>query len=465
MPPTEMSQLAPDGDRSVDEMFAEACRQFDKGNLAEAARLCHAVVDTQRDHGPGFQMLGALAYRQKRFGLSADFFRQAALLMPGDFKARSNLATALNAQGRYDAAATHFRGVLAAMPELAVAHYNLGNTLQRLHRFDEAAACYRHALALDPEYVDAHWNLALVLLRAGRFDEGWPEYEWRWRRPGTPLEHRGAPAWDGGPLDGRTLLLVCEQGLGDTIQFARYLPLVTAQGGPVILRCQPELLRLLSGFPGVTRIVTREEPLPAFDIQSSLMSLPGLFKTEPGTIPNEVPYLPEPDGPVPALPEGGGLKVGLVWGSSPTDPSRSCPLDKLIALGRVPGVRLFSLQKGSHAADLGRTPAASCLEDLSGRIHDMADTAALIRQLDLVVTVDTSVAHLAGALGRPTWILLPHLADWRWLTGREDCPWYPTARLFRQAVPEDWDGVITRVVSALEQLALEQRAPFGGERS
>ncbi|HYG89647.1 MAG TPA: tetratricopeptide repeat-containing glycosyltransferase family protein [Azospirillum sp.] len=464
MPSTEMSQPAPASDgragvRPVDEMFAEACRHFDKGNLAEAARLCHAVVDTRRDHGPGFQMLGALAYRQKRFGLSADFFRQAALLMPGDFKARSNLATALNALGCHGAAAAHLRNVLAAMPELAAAHYNLGNTLQRLHRFDGAAACYQRVLALDPEHVDAHWNLALVLLRMGRFGEGWPEYEWRWRRPGTPVEHRNAPAWDGGPLDGRTLLLVCEQGLGDTIQFARYLPLAAARGGPVILRCQPELRRLLSGFPGVARIITRDEPLPAFDVQSSLMSLPGLFGTSPDTIPNRVPYLPGPDGPGPVLPDGdarkaapgGGLRVGVVWGSSPTDPSRSCPLDTLLALGRLPGVRLFSLQKGSHAADLGRTPDAGCIEDLSDRIHDMADTAAIVRQLDLVVTVDTSVAHLAGALGRPTWILLPHLADWRWLVDREDCPWYPTARLFRQTTPGDWGGVFARVLPALEQ--------------
>jgi len=434
-------------------MFLEARRHFEEGNPGEAARLCHTIVNAQGNHGPSFQMLGALAYGQRRFGLSAEFFRRAAMLMPGDIKALSNFATALSAWGRHDQAVFRLRQAIAGDAGFASAYYNMGNILQRLRRFEEATTCYRRVLALKPKNVDAHWNLALAYLRAGRFADGWAEYEWRWLRPGTPVEHRNAPAWDGGPLEGRTLLLVCEQGLGDTLQFARYLPHVVRKGGSVILRCQPELVRLLSGFSGVAHIVTREDPLPAFDVQSSLMSLPGLFGTTVDTIPNQVPYLPKPEDLASGALDGDGLKVGLVWGSSPTDPSRSCPLSKLAALGRVPGARFFSLQKGAWAADLGQTPDTEFIEDLSGRIHDMADTAAFIGQLDLIITVDTSVAHLAGALGRPTWILLPYLADWRWMVDREDCPWYPTARLFRQEAPGDWDGVTARLLSAFKHFA------------
>nr|WP_247887252.1 tetratricopeptide repeat protein [Azospirillum sp. SYSU D00513] len=368
--------------------------------------------------------------------------------MPGDPVPRNNFATALKDWGRPQDAERQFRALLAETPGFLAGHYNLGNLLQHRHRFGEAIACYRRAVALDPDCVDAHWNLGLNLLRAGRFAEGWPEYEWRWRRPGTPVEHRGAPDWDGKPLNGRTLLLVCEQGLGDTLQFLRYVGLSGRLGGTVILRCQAELLRLLQGHPGVDRVLSTREPLPAFDVQASLMSLPRLFGTKLDSIPAETPYLAPPTGPAPSLPEG-GFRVGLVWGSSPTDPSRSCPLAALRPLSRLPDLRLFSLQKGPHAGDLARTPGAEVIFDLSDRIGDMADTAAFMQQMDLIMTVDTSVAHLAGALGRPVFILLPHLADWRWLLDRDDSPWYPTARLFRQTAPGDWNEVAARVEQAL----------------
>ena len=457
---TSVPELAaPTEIASVDQMFLEARRHFDAGNLGQAAKLCHAIINIQKNHVPSFQMLGSLAYRRGNFGLSVEFFRCAAALMPDDSRNHNNLATALSASGRNNQAINCIKKVMLRDPGFFSAYYNMGNILQRLGNFEEAMTCYQRTLTIEPKNVDAHWNLALTYLRAGRFADGWAEYEWRWMRPGTPVEHRNVPGWDGRPFEGRTLLLVCEQGLGDTLQFVRYLPHAIQKGGSVILRCQPELVRLLSGFSGVAHIVTRDDPLPVFDVQSSLMSLPGLFGTTLETIPNQVPYLPVPGVSASRMLEGDGLKVGLVWGSSPTDPSRSCPLSKLLDLGRVPGVRFFSLQKGPWAADLGQVPEAEFIEDLSDRIHDMADTAAFVCQLDLIITVDTSVAHLAGALGRPTWILLPHLADWRWMVDREDCPWYPTARLFRQEAPGDWDGVIARLLSAFNNLTSSGASP------
>lgn len=439
----------------MESLYTLARQHFDAGDLREATRLCYAVLDRQRTHGPALQLLGTMAHRRHRFDLAASCFHQAVAAMPGDPVPRNNLATALKNWGRFQDAERHFRTLLAETPDFLAGHYNLAGMLQQQLRFDEAIAGYRRAIRLDPDCVEAHWNLGLNLLRAGRFPEGWPEYEWRWRRPGTPVEHRHAPAWDGGPLNGRTLLLVCEQGLGDTLQFIRYVRLFGRLDGPVVLRCQAELSRLLQDCPGVDRVVTTRDPLPPFDVQASLMSLPLLFGTTVDGIPAEVPYLPPAAGPLPPLPEGalpeGGFRVGLVWGSSPTDPSRSCPLAALTSLARSPELRLFSLQKGPPAEELANTPDADRIVDLSDRIGDMADTAAFIRQLDLVVTVDTSVAHLAGALGRPVFILLPHLADWRWLLDRDDSPWYPTARLFRQRTPGDWAEVAARLDEALVQ--------------
>ncbi|RJF76772.1 tetratricopeptide repeat protein [Azospirillum cavernae] len=432
-----------------DAAYVQARRRYEAGDLREAARICHALVDRAPLHGPALKLLGAMAHRSQRYGLAVDFFRQALIALPADAAARSNFATSLKDWGRLDAAQAQFRVLLAEQPDLLAGCYNFANLLQHLHRFDEAITLYKRVVALDPDCVDAHWNLALNLLRVGRFAEGWGEYEWRWRRPGTPVEHRGVPAWDGGPLNGRTLLLVCEQGLGDTLQFLRYAQSQALSGGSVALRCQAELASLLEGQPGIDRVTTTRDPPPPCDVQASLMSLPGLLGSRLDTILAAVPYLRAPKRRV-ALPDG-GFRVGLVWGSSPTDPSRSCPLSALTRLGGIPGLRVFSLQKGPHADLLSTTPGAGFITDLSAEIADMADTAALMQDMDLVVTVDTSVAHLAGALGRPVWILLPHLADWRWLLDRDDSPWYPTARLFRQTTAGDWGNVVERLEKALLQ--------------
>ncbi|WP_448192942.1 tetratricopeptide repeat protein [Azospirillum sp. sgz301742] len=435
----------------ADALFAEARHLYDSGNSFDAARICNGIVDQHPAHWPSAQLLGALAYRQGNHQAATMLFRHALRQKPDSATLRGNLAVALRARGDIDVALRIQRSAVEADPTVADIHFNHANALQHAHRFDEAITAYRHCLILAPGHVEAHWNLAMAYLRTGRFAQGWPEYEWRWRRPGAPPADRGAAPWTGEAFAGKTLLVFIEQGLGDTIQFARYLPAVAERGGDVVFECQPDTLALMAGLGPRIRAVGHGEPLPPFDLQVSLMSLPGIFGTTPDSIPSHVPYLHSSPSPM-ELPGPGALNLGIVWGSSPTNPARNCPLDLLLPLAEIPGVRLFSLQKGEHAKDLATTPTAKAMTDLSGALNDFSATARAIMALDLIVTVDTSVAHLAGALARPTWILLPHLADWRWLLEREDSPWYPTVRLFRQPAPGDWATVTARLHDALHLL-------------
>jgi hypothetical protein len=313
---------------------------------------------------------------------------------------------------------------------------------------------YEDALYFQPDHSDAHWNRALLHLLLGEFDRGWLEYEWRWLKFPEVRRYFAKPLWDGFDISGKTILLHAEQGFGDTIQFVRFAPLVAARGATVNLECQPELEGLFQHVPGVARTVSRGDPLPPFDIHCPLMSLPRALGIDITNVPNQVPYLQVDQNLLHKwerkLKEYEGCqKVGLVWGGAkthPRDAERSIPLDALAALNRLHGVRLFSLQK-----DIARqASAATGWIDFTAELHDFAETAALTANLDLVIGVDTAVVHLAGALGKPAWTLLPHSPDWRWLLGRDDSPWYPTMRLFRQAVPGDWSGVIGRVVELLQ---------------
>ena len=347
-------------------------------------------------------------------------------------------------------------------PDLVEAHINLGNARKSQRRVDDAAEAYRRALSLDPANREAHWNFAQVLLLMGRLREGWAEYAWR-----TKCEEFRAvnwnfkqPLWDGSDLGGRTVLLYTEQGFGDTIQFLRYLPMVAAQGtdkgGDVILHCPPPLTRLFKAAPAADgiQLVTKIGDTP-FDLQAPLHGLPGLFATTLDTIPADVPYLRPPGNTPPALETSGGFKVGLVWAGNSkhkNDANRSVGFERFQPLLDIKGVDFYSLQVGERSRDIG-APGLSGLDgkifDLGKDLGDFADTAAAVGQLDLVITVDTSVAHLAGALGTPVWTLLPWVPDWRWLLDRDDSPWYPTMRLFRQPAAGDWDAVIDEVGAAL----------------
>jgi hypothetical protein len=299
----------------------------------------------------------------------------------------------------------------------------------------------------------------MAWLLLGDYERGWAEYEWRWRTGEMHLPSFAQPRWDGAPLGGRTVLLYAEQGLGDALQFVRYAPLVRQRGGRVIVACRAPLLRLLAGCAGIDRLADQAGDLPAFDVYAPLLSLPHLLGTTLATVPAAVPYLHAD----PALVErwrgelaaGPAFRVGIGWQGSPLHPAdrrRSVPVSFFRPLAAVPGVRLYSLQKGTGAEQLGGPHGRFPAEDLSPRLADFADTAAVMKNLDLVITVDTALAHLAGALGLPVWVALPFAPDWRWLTGRDDSPWYPTARLFRQPRAGAWAEVFGALAAELRRL-------------
>ena len=343
---------------------------------------------------------------------------------------------------------------------------NLGNVHQKSPRRGAGDRLYRRALELRPGEPEVRVALASTFLLSGDFAQGFPLYEARWETPAGRAMARtfAQPLWDGSPLAGRRILLHAEQGLGDTIQFIRYVPLVKEMGGVVSVLCPPELRRLLTGQLGIEQIVTDLNALPAFDVHCPILSLPRVLRTTLHSIPARVPYLTvDPtmsrawQQRLDAAPKG--LKVGLVWAGSPKhrkDHQRSIPPEELAPLAAVGGVRFISLQKG----DASSTRIGLNLVDWTAELTDLADTAALIANLDLVICVDTAVAHPAGACrAAPVWLLLPFAPDWRWMWDRADSPWYPTMRLFRQSSPGNWAGVIAGVVDALLRLSRLRVSP------
>ena len=375
-------------------------------------------------------------------------FTEAAARNPRHAATRLNLGNALADLDRLDEAEAHIRAALALDPTLVEALASLGYVLGRHGRLAEAIQACEQAVALDPESGHAHWNMATALLLSGDFRRGFREYEWRKRHSDysghfSPLP---GPTWAGEPLAGRTLLIHAEQGFGDTIQLARYAPMLSRLGAQVVLACARSLVPLLYGQAGLADVVPRNGRLPAYDYWVDQMSLPRLLDTTADTVPGAAGYLVANDTRSRVWagrhPEA---RIGLVWAGNPAhsnDRRRSIPRSAMRPLVRPDAI---SLQVGPRAAEADTLGLATPV----GGLPSYAETAALIATLDLVITVDTSVAHLAGAMGVPVWIMLPHAPDWRWLAGRDDTPWYSSARLFRQETPGDWAGVIARVKAAL----------------
>ena len=402
---------------------------------------------------------------------------KALALRPNYAEAWSNRANALSDLNRPLEAKDSYERALAASSAFADAWNNLGLTFVDMNRHADALACYERALTLAPDSAETHWNRALCLLQMGDLAAGFAEYEWRWQRQRIAPSRRtfDAPLWLGdASLDGKTILLHAEQGLGDTLQFCRYAALVAKQGARVVLEVQRELTRLLTDLEGVAALVTAGEPLPAFDYHCPLLSLPLAMRTVVDTIPAGTPYLfadPQASAQWKARIEAASpreaLKVGLVWagGHRPhvpelrkNDARRSLDIERFAPILDVPGVQWFSLQKGDNAvrqlnAMRERHEAARRIIDWTDALHDFADTAALVDNLDLVISVDTSTAHLAGAMNKPVWILNRLDTCWRWMLEREDTPWYPSARLFRQPTLGDWDSVIGNIKKSLAAIA------------
>jgi protein O-GlcNAc transferase len=431
------------------------------GRLDEAVAQYKQALAVNPKYAVACHNLGCALQAQRKWDEAAIYYERAIALNPERVEAHINLDIVLRELGRLDEAVACCERALALRPEDAEASNRLGFALQARGSFDEALVQYRRALALRPEYAEAVWNQSLVELLRGDFAAGWAHYERRWSAVGTPRTLT-QPQWRGEALGGGRILLHAEQGLGDTVQFLRYVPMVQAAGGVVVLEVQAPLRRIAEQIPGV-KVVTAGAALPEFAWQCPLMSLPLAFATTIDTIPAQVPYLTVPAealGTAAELPwPADGLRVGLVWAGNPehrNDRYRSIALSLLEPLSELEGVHLFSLQMGAEAEQLAMVEAS--IVDLRYEIGDMADTAALMAHLDVVIAVDTSVVHLAGALGRPTWLLLPFAPDWRWMMEREESPWYPTMRLFRQTERNGWEPVVERLRAALvEELASGRR--------
>lgn len=440
---------------------------FGLGRLGEAEAAFLRALSAEPKLAEAHNNLGnARALGDDPAGAAAAY-AEAIAARPGYAVAHANRAGALRRLGDLPGAESAVLRALALRPDYAGASCTLGLIRHEQGDYDGALAAYDRALALEPELAEARANRAVLLLLLGRLGEGWREYEWRWRVAGftTPKRAFPAPAWDGEPLAGRTILIHAEQGLGSAIQFVRYVPMVTARGGRVVLECQPPLVRLFSSLAqepgsGPITLIAKGEPLPDFETHAPLMSLPRLFATTLETIPNAVPYLT-------AAPRSRTLwrgrlaalarpRVGVVWAGNPkhhNDRNRSMPASALAPLLSMTGISFVDLQVGAAAHQRVDLPAdaAAALRPPDGELAEFADTAAIVAELDLVLSVDTAVAHLAGALAKPVWLLVPFVPEWRWLRERTDSPWYPTMRLFRQTSPGDWSGVLSAVSRALRE--------------
>ncbi len=359
--------------------------------------------------------------------------------------------------GQSDEALAIFRQLTSLYPERADYFYNMGVTLEDLARPVEALTAHQQALALKPDYPEAHMSSGMTHLLLGNFETGWKEYEWRTKCPHVIIRRNFAqPQWHGETLEGKTILLHAEQGLGDTLQFIRYATLLAKRGGKVIVEIWPELAGIIKSVEGIDQIIIQGDPPPSFDFHCPMMSLPLIFGTTLETIPAK-PYLSAPPDRIAAWRErlgnpNGHRRVGLAWAGRPEqrdDRRRSMRLDQFAPLANAKSARFFSLQKGSAADQAASPPPGMNLIDWTPDLHNFVETAALLANLDLVICVCTAVAHLAGAMGKPVWVLLSYQSDWRWMLNRTDSPWYPTARLFRQKTMGDWTGVIAEIAGAL----------------
>jgi tetratricopeptide (TPR) repeat protein len=387
---------------------------------------------------------------------AANFYRAVRAFDPSNADAASNLGVMLGQLGRPEEAVESYRQAIRIRPDHADAHDNLGKALQSLGRHDEALQCFDQALSFAPEDGDVHYNRALLLLLMGRHREGWAEHEWRWRAKDFTGRPRGfaQPLWDGSEKPGATLLLHAEQGLGDAIQFARYASFARSRVGRVVLEVPRPLLRLMGNLPGVDELVGLGDALPDFEIQAPLLTLPHLLGEE---IAPPIPYLAADPERVQRWTKRLGAKgphVGLVWAGNPkhaNDRNRSLHAEMLRPLIEEGQASFFCLQPAPRFADLVAAGLGEHVTDLSAELTDLAETAASLSALDLLITVDIAVAHLAGALGRPVWLMLPFAPDWRWGLGGAETSWYPRTRLFRQARRGEWDAVIMQVLQALNQ--------------
>ncbi|MDX1486215.1 MAG: tetratricopeptide repeat protein [Alphaproteobacteria bacterium] len=466
--------------------------QHQRGNHETAVRLLRKAIALNPRFAQAYSNLGVVLQEQDRLRESVVCHRSAVALTPDSPEANYNLGIALQKSPEAEEAVTYFRKALSLRPNYPEALRGLGNAfrvgghlqeaadvfrdltssekgeaedhnilgilLKELSCVDEAISCYRRAIALNPDNVEAQHNLGHALLLAGQYEEGWKWYEKRFLSKGYTTRKRefGQPLWTGEPLDGKTILLQTEQGFGDSIQFIRFATTVSEQyDGTIIVECQPKLKSLFSAVRGINTVVAEGEKIPDFDVQAPLMSVPYILGTTLQTIPEEIPYITAENLPKPIqIQEKSSFKIGFLWAGSTMNKKgmvrtvEAAHFERLIGFR---GTKFYSLQYGDTAKELRTSEAFNAVEDLSPYLSGFAETAAVLDQLDLIITIDTYLAHLAGAMGKPTWVLLPYSPDWRWLLDRTDSPWYPSLRLFRQPTAGDWDAVFCDVEDALRE--------------
>jgi tetratricopeptide (TPR) repeat protein len=439
-----------------------------RGRCTEAVRWIDRALKLKPDHAEAWHNRSVALLRLRRLNDALESSDKALAMNPRQAVAWGNRGGILRELGRLDEALASCNRALTIKPDYAEGWNNRGIVLRDMKRLDVALASFEQASSIRPDYADAHVSAAHLRLLAGDFATGWKMHEWRWRH-GSLLRARRyfpQPLWLGeSVVAGKTILLHAEQGFGDTIQFCRYASLLAERGARVVIEAPRPLTALLSTLDGAASVVAQGDPLPAFDLHCPLLSLPLAFRTGLTDVPARVPYLQAPpervEGWRPRLAAAGAPRIGLAWSGNPAhtnDRNRSIALDRLAPVFEL-GAGVVSLQKSirpDERAWLGLRP--NCLH-LGDELRDFADTAALVSLLDVVISVDTSVAHLAGALAKPVWVLLPFLPDWRWLLDRDDSPWYPTARLFRQPAIGDWDGAIARLCAALRGLTTAEDHP------
>ena len=412
-----------------------------------AIKSYETILSIDPLHVGALTNLGVAHQEDKNFEKSLVMLLKAAELMPSDPLILTDLGVTLTKLNRTDEAIKNFTLALNEAPDCAKAWSNLGNAYQAQNKLAEAWEAHQRAVDLEPNNPELHWNLAMTLLLAGEYEQGWAEYEWRRKKQPPPLSPK-SPEWEGGPLIGQSILLLGEQGAGDTIQFSRYASVLESEGASIILQVQTSLQKLFSTLSPNITVLGPSDPLPKCDFQTQLMSIPYKRKERFENLPAPISYLSVPSEPEVRLPnkKSGIRRIGIAWYGNPNhdnDLNRSCPFDELAPLFELEKIEWVSLQKEPMPQK------AMGMIDPSSQCHSFADIAAIISQLELVVSVDTAIAHLAGALGSPVWIMLPYSPDWRWLTRRRDTPWYPSARLYRQLSPGNWNSVITSIKSDL----------------
>lgn len=444
-------------------MLSMALQHHQLGRIVHSNAMYSMILHENPRDAIALQYSGVIAYQSGDYTKGIQLIEQAIRIQPGIPDFHNNLGLVFQATGNHQQAEKYFRQAIALNPDYVEAYNNLGLILEATGHPENAIPCYDKAVSLRPDFAQAHWNLSLALLVTGSFSRGWGEYEWRLKTPELAGEGKrfNRPLWNGENLFGKTILLHAEQGLGDAIQFIRYVPLVASLGGRILLECKPVLKRLFQKVKGINEIILRGELVPRYDFHCPLLSLPSRLHKADDTIPATEPYLSPDANLVEAwrnrMPDtGSAFKVGLTWAGSPgnkNDQNRSLPLSQLDLLGTAGNVVFFNLQKG-EGEDQAKQPLANLhFMNLKDDIGDFASTAALIANLDLVICVDTSIAHLTGAIGKPAWVLLPFAPDWRWMREREDSPWYPSLRLFRQYSIGNWEEVVIRMRDALRKLA------------